>query len=174
MTYVALLRGINVGRPTKMEDLRTVFESLGYDGVRTVLASGNVVFETRKGAVGSLTRRIEDALEDAFGHRITVVVRPLAELERLLEAKPFARVPARAGTRTHVSFPKRKPSSTAALSTGTGFEVLGLYGGAVCSVVHPGAATPDLMRTLDQAYGSDVTTRTWKTIERIVAAAKSD
>ena len=82
MQYVALLRGINVGRPTKMEDLREVFESLGYDGVRTVLASGNVVFETRKTAVGTLTRRIEDTLEQAFGYRITVVVRPHASRRR--------------------------------------------------------------------------------------------
>jgi uncharacterized protein (DUF1697 family) len=171
--YVALLRGINVGRPTKMEDLREVFESLGYDGVRTVLASGNVIFETRKTAVGTLMRRIEDALEKAFGYRITVVVRPLAELERLRKKNPFGRVAPRAGTRTHVSYPKRRPATTAKPPTGDGFEVLGIVDGAVCSVVEPGAATPDLMRTLDKAYGNEVTTRTWKTIERIVSAAKT-
>jgi uncharacterized protein (DUF1697 family) len=45
--YVAFLRGINIGRAMKMEDLRRVFESLGYDSVRTVQASGNVLFEAR-------------------------------------------------------------------------------------------------------------------------------
>lgn len=173
MQYVALLRGINIGRPTKMEDLRRVFESLGYDRVRTVLASGNVVFETRRTAVGSLTQTIEEALEQAFGYRITVVVRPIAELERLLEKNPFARVSLPAGTRTHVSFPKRKPPKTTEPPAGSGFEVLGIFDGAVCSVVAPGAATPDLMRTLDQAYGNEVTTRTWKTVERIVSAARA-
>jgi uncharacterized protein (DUF1697 family) len=68
--YIALLRGVNVGGITvKSADLRTVFEELGYDGVRTVLASGNVVFESpSRTARGTLKRRIEAALRDRFGY----------------------------------------------------------------------------------------------------------
>jgi uncharacterized protein (DUF1697 family) len=49
--YIAFLRAINVGgHIVKMKDLRELFGSLGFTGVETVLASGNVVFETRAGA----------------------------------------------------------------------------------------------------------------------------
>lgn len=170
MRYVALLRGINIGRTTKMEDLRRVFDALGYDGVRTVRATGNVLFETRTTAARSLTRRIEDALADAFGYRISVVVRTKDELERLLEANPFAKVDVTPGTRMHVTFLK-EPADAADLPRGPGFEVLGIFDGAVCSVVHPSGTTPDLMSALDRAFGKEVTTRTWSTVERIVGAA---
>ena len=48
-TYVAMLRGINVGpgKIVKMERLRASFEALGFDGVRTYVQSGNVIFESR-------------------------------------------------------------------------------------------------------------------------------
>lgn len=170
MQYVAFLRGINIGRATKMEDLRRVFESLGYDSVRTVQASGNVLFETRKTAVGSLVRRIEQALAESFGYRISVLVRTREELERLVEANPFASVTAKPGTRTHVTFVK-ETAEDEDLPRGAGFEVLGVFEGAVCSVVHPSGATTDLMRALDKGLGTEVTTRTWKTIERIAQAS---
>ncbi len=170
MQYVAFLRGVNIGRSLKMEDLQRVFESLGYEGVRTVQASGNVLFETRKTAVRSLTERIEDALAEAFGYRISVVIRTRAELEQLLEANPFAKVPATTGTRTHVTFLKDKRATPVELPRGAGFEVLEIVDGTVCGVVHPSGATTDLMRALDRAFGTEVTTRTWKTVERIVRA----
>ncbi|MGH8103125.1 MAG: DUF1697 domain-containing protein, partial [bacterium] len=46
--YVAFLRGINVGghKPVRMEDLRKALGSLGFKNVRTILASGNVIFHT--------------------------------------------------------------------------------------------------------------------------------
>jgi uncharacterized protein (DUF1697 family) len=47
MQYIAFLRGVNTARTMRMEDLRRVLEGLGFANVRTVLASGNVLFETR-------------------------------------------------------------------------------------------------------------------------------
>ena len=63
--YLAFLRGVNLGRrQTKSADLKAVFESLGFDGVKTLITSGNVVFET--GAARGLKNKIEKALEDHF------------------------------------------------------------------------------------------------------------
>jgi uncharacterized protein (DUF1697 family) len=89
--YIALLRGVNVGGITvKSADLRDLFESLGFDGVRTVLASGNVVFETSKGESHSvLKRRIEQGLRDRFGYDAWIILVTRAELERAIDGFPF-------------------------------------------------------------------------------------
>lgn len=87
--YVALLRGVNVGGVTiKMAELAEAFRGLGYDGVRTVLASGNVVFETDARASDS-KRAIEAALRQRFGYDAWVHVLETAELARIVKAFPF-------------------------------------------------------------------------------------
>jgi uncharacterized protein (DUF1697 family) len=90
-SYIALLRGVNVGGITvKSAELRELFEGLDFEGVRTVLASGNVVFETtRREARAALKRRIERALADRFGYDAWIVLVTRAELERAIDAFPF-------------------------------------------------------------------------------------
>ena len=90
-SYIALLRGVNVGGITvKSAELRELFDGLGFEGVRTVLASGNVVFETTKReAHAALKRRIERALADRFGYDAWIVLVTRAELERAIDAFPF-------------------------------------------------------------------------------------
>ena len=169
--YVAFPRGINAGHPMKMSDLRAVFESLGYEDVRTVLASGNVLFETKRTAEATLRREIEKALSAAFGARIAVVVRTSAELERLVAAKPFGKVALGGTTRAHVTFLNAKPRKGRALPEGTGYEVVQIVERTVCSVVDISqASSSDLMRALDQAFGTEVTTRGWPTVERVLRA----
>ena len=79
-TYVAFLRGINVGgnKMVKMEDLRKTFESLGYTNVRTVLQSGNVIFDAK-----TKPRDLESHLG------VPVVLRTQAEIRKVIEANPF-------------------------------------------------------------------------------------
>ena len=90
-SYIALLRGVNVGGITvKSAELRELFDGLGFEGVRTVLASGNVVFETTtREARAALKRRIERALAGRFGYDAWIVLVTRAELEAAIEAFPF-------------------------------------------------------------------------------------
>jgi uncharacterized protein (DUF1697 family) len=170
--YVAFPRGINAGHAMKMEELRGVFESLGHERVKTVLASGNVLFESRKTSEASLTKELEKALEARFGARIPVVLRTRAELERLADADPFGSVEVTPKTRPYVTFLKAKPGRRK-LPTGTGYEVLGIVERTVCSVVDlSGATSPDLMRVLDKEFGTDVTTRGWNTVEKVLRAGE--
>jgi uncharacterized protein (DUF1697 family) len=90
--WVALLRGVNVGGITiKSADLREVFSSLGFDDVRTVLASGNVTFasddaEPRRGA---LKKRIETALRTRFGYDAWILLLTRAEIDAAITGFPF-------------------------------------------------------------------------------------
>jgi uncharacterized protein (DUF1697 family) len=89
-THVALLRGINVGGKNviKMEALRRSFESMGFSSVRTLIASGNVVFDAPRAGSRMLEAAIEKVLSKDHRTQARVVVRSLAEYERMMRAIP--------------------------------------------------------------------------------------
>lgn len=89
-TFVALLRGINVGGRNRvpMAELRTLFESLGHQGVATYIQSGNVVFETSQ-AEDDLVAGIRAAFKNTFGIQSSVVVRSADELAAVAAAHPL-------------------------------------------------------------------------------------
>lgn len=88
--YIALLRGVNVGGITvKSAPLAAVFRDLGFTEVRTVLASGNVVFETSSSSRAALKRRIEQALADAFGYDAWIVLTTVDHVREVVDAFPF-------------------------------------------------------------------------------------
>ncbi|MEV8549099.1 DUF1697 domain-containing protein [Streptomyces glaucescens] len=90
-TYAALLRGINVGGSKKipMADLRALLESLGHDGVRTHLQSGQAVFAAGHGDEDTLAAELSRAIEKRFGFPVDVIVRDHAYLKRVADACPF-------------------------------------------------------------------------------------
>jgi uncharacterized protein (DUF1697 family) len=88
--YAAFLRAVNVGgRVVKMERLRQVFEAMGFTGVSTLIASGNVLFTTGRGRTASLEAKIEKTLESALGWEVTTFLRTPAELEAVAARQPF-------------------------------------------------------------------------------------
>jgi uncharacterized protein (DUF1697 family) len=99
--YVGLLRGINVGGiRIKMADLRDSVTALGYTDVKTVLASGNIVFESRK-KTATVTAELESALSERFGYGARVLVMTTEQLQSVVDAYPFA---ARDGWHSYVVF----------------------------------------------------------------------
>jgi uncharacterized protein (DUF1697 family) len=88
--YVALLRAVNVGgRKVTMKELREMAEGLGYENVRTLLASGNLTFETKKAPAAKLEATLEAAIEKTFGLFSDVMVRDPAEWRAIIAANPF-------------------------------------------------------------------------------------
>jgi uncharacterized protein (DUF1697 family) len=89
-TYVALLRGINVGGKNliRMPALKACFETNGFEDVRTYIQSGNVIFASPQTRSVELTRRIEAMLAATFDHRPTVVVRSRRQMRALVEKAP--------------------------------------------------------------------------------------
>ena len=105
MHYAALLRAINVGGHTvKMKELCTLFEAMKLSNVRSVIASGNVLFESRAGAA-ALEARIEDGLRKSLGYDVETFLRTPEELDALVAHDPFAGTdPVLEGHRVHVLF----------------------------------------------------------------------
>src|ERR1700759_4910262 len=92
IAYAAFLRGVNVGgnHLVKMEDLRRIFEALGFSEVRTVLASGNVVFESGEKDAGKLAALIRAGLKNKLGHDVEIIVRAVEAIREIVAANPFA------------------------------------------------------------------------------------
>ncbi|HEY9227397.1 MAG TPA: DUF1697 domain-containing protein [Gemmatimonadaceae bacterium] len=89
--YVALLRAINVGgRTVKMDKLRALFETLELRNVETLIASGNVLFDSTAKDVPALETRIERHLEKSLGYKVETFVRTAAELAGVVKGTPFA------------------------------------------------------------------------------------
>ncbi len=89
-TYVALLRGINVGGKNliKMPALKAAFEDNGFEDVSTYIQSGNVLFTAPATRAADLTRRIETMLAKAFDYVPTVVVRSGKQMRTIVERAP--------------------------------------------------------------------------------------
>ncbi len=90
-TYVALLRGVNVGGNNKipMAQLRTALEAAGFANVRTYIQSGNVLFDSRKTKPEVLADRVRGVISDTFGFDISTIVVDSAYLASVIAATPY-------------------------------------------------------------------------------------
>jgi uncharacterized protein (DUF1697 family) len=178
-TYAAFLRGINVGghKLVKMDDLKKAFESLGFKNVKTLLASGNVVFQAPAMSASVLTKQIGEKLKKTFGFEIGVLIRSIRELQRLDGTKPFDGINVTPRTRLFVTFLFEKPASSLKIpyvSPDGNFKILRSSKSEVCSVLTITNLRRGMqfMAILDREFGRMITTRSWSTITRILNACK--
>ncbi len=89
--YIALLRGINVGKAKRvpMADLRALMEGLGYAGVRTLLNSGNAVFDAKAGSAASHAKQLKAAIREHTGVDCEVIVKTAADLAAAIAEHPL-------------------------------------------------------------------------------------
>jgi uncharacterized protein (DUF1697 family) len=169
--YVALLRGVSPMN-AKMPQLKAAFEAAGFSNVKTVLASGNVVFDTaRAAAAATLQRKCEAAMAEALERSFATIVRAQAHLEALLQADPFARHKLPAGAKRIVTFLREPPRAVPALPIELqGARVLAVEGHEVFTAYVPQPGNPAFMHLIEKTFGKDVTTRTWDTVRKCAAA----
>ncbi|HTE57792.1 MAG TPA: DUF1697 domain-containing protein [Verrucomicrobiae bacterium] len=171
--YVALLRGIGPLNPNmRNEKIRAVFEGLGLVDVQTVLATGNVLFESNRRDTAQLESDIEAALQPQLGFHSTTVVRTRQQMQSLLLTHPFESMLYSKKTNLNVTFLKKAASTRWQFpykNPDKTYTVLAMQDMAVFSVVDlTGAKTPDLMVRLEKEFGKDITTRSWNTVQKII------
>lgn len=171
--YVALLRGINVGRAKRvaMADLRGLLEGLGCTEVHTLLNSGNAVYSASAKVPGRHAARIEAALADSLGVSCKVIVKSASEIaaavadNRLVAAatEPSRVLVAFAGDDDALSglAPLRK--------TDWSPEVLQVGKHAAYVWCPRGIIDSKLMLAMGRLLGDRVTTRNWATVGKIDA-----
>jgi uncharacterized protein (DUF1697 family) len=111
-TYLALLRGINVGGKNKlpMKDLAEIFVGVGCADVRTFIQSGNVVFKAAASLSAKVPGLVAAQINSRFGYKTPVVLRTVDQLADVLSANPFLTRASGEGT-LHVMFLADEPSS---------------------------------------------------------------
>jgi len=167
---IALLRGINVGKANRvsMEELRGLLSGLGYLEVRTLLNSGNAVFEgadARKDGAGV----IEKALQKKLGVACRVIVISAADLAVIVKENSLAKV-ADNPSRLHVAVPCA-PHDLARLrplqGQQWGDERLAVGTAAAYLWCPRGVIESTLVKAVDRALGSSVTMRNWATVLKL-------
>jgi uncharacterized protein (DUF1697 family) len=132
-TYVAFLRGVNLGRrQIRSADLKDEFEKLGFEKVRTLLASGNVIFEASP--EDGLQARIEAALKKRFGFEVGRVLRTQEELRELVRSDPFGGRKEDENTKLYVTLLAEAPEKPLPMPFGVegDFEVVKVTDREVC------------------------------------------
>jgi uncharacterized protein (DUF1697 family) len=176
-SYVALLRGINVGGKNKlpMTDLSAMFSAAGGAAVRTYIQSGNVVFEASTAAAGALPGKVERAIEAGFGYRVPVILRSAEDLGAVLRENPFLAGGADPGV-LHVAFlsaeplPARVAALDPARSPPDDFLVRGREIYLRCPNGYGNTKLTNAY--FDAKLGATSTVRNWRTVEKLVDMAK--
>jgi uncharacterized protein (DUF1697 family) len=164
--YAAFLRGV---MPTncKMPALRAAFEAAGFEDVRTLLASGNVVFTAGKASEAALEKKAEAAMVKHLGKAFFTIVRPVDALRELLATDPYRGFRLKPGSKRVVTFLRQKPSSKVVLPVERdGARILATTGREFFSVYTRTPKGPVFMTLIEKTLGKEQTTRTWETIAK--------
>ena len=170
--YAAFLRGVSPAN-AKMAELRKAFEAAGFTEVSSLRSSGNLVFSAPVAQVAALERRAEVAVASRLGKVFPVLIRPIETLRAIVSSDPYAGLPEDAGAKRVVTFLRSKPRIPPALPIEHhGVRIARMAGGEVFSDYRPNPRGPVFMSLIEKTFGPDVTTRTWETVVKVVAAGK--
>ena len=174
-TCIALLRGINVGRAKRiaMADLRALVERLGCTNVRTLLNSGNVVFDATRPDRNRIAAAIDVALQSSHGFSASVVIITAAELQAIVEEDPLTGVvidPARYLV-AFVAEPADLGRAKALLTAPWKPEAMALGSRAAYLWCAKGIIDSKVLPAFVRATGQAATTRNWSTVLKLQSLA---
>lgn len=170
--YAAFLRGVMPAN-AKMPELAAAFMEAGFSDVKTVLGSGNLVFAARENTESAVERKAEKAMGDCLGRSFHTIVRTIADVESLLTTDPFTAFTVPPAAKRVVSFSRDKLRANSPLPVERdGARVLTVVDREVFTAYLPGPRGPVFMELIKELFGDSVTTRTWDTLKKVVAAAK--
>jgi uncharacterized protein (DUF1697 family) len=154
----------------KMPDLKRCFEEAGFTAVRTVLSSGNVVFDAKAASEASLQRKAERAMRDGLDKNFLTIVRSQRALQEILESDPYARCKLSPRSKRVVTFLREKTATLRLPIELDGARILAAKDKEVFSAYLPGPRGPVFMTLIERTFGKEVTTRTWDTVRKVAAA----
>jgi uncharacterized protein (DUF1697 family) len=155
----------------RMPELKQAFEAAGFTAVKTVLSSGNVVFDSRRASETSLARAAEAAMEKRLGQAFLTIVRPVEALREILATDPYAKFGVSPAAKRIVTFLRKASDSSLALPIEQdNARLLSVIGREVYSAYLPTPKGPVFMTLIERTFGKEVTTRTWETVAKVARA----
>ena len=173
--YFAFLRGINVGgnKMVPMAELRKMLTGMGFDNVKTLLQSGNAMFETAAQKPEALEAKLEAQTKKTFGFDVVYMVRTEKQLKDVIKANPFPEMTASDPSHLLVVFlkGKAKAGSGAALQKAiVGNEVVKVKATEAYVCYPDGIGVSKLTNTvIDRHLGVAGTARNWNTVQKTIA-----
>jgi uncharacterized protein (DUF1697 family) len=165
--YAAFLRGV-MPMNCKMPALKAAFEAAGFTDVKTVLGSGNVVFDARSTSERGVEQQAEAAMADQLGRAFFTIVRPLAQLRDLLSTDPYKPFKVSRDAKRIVTFLRGRPTGKIKLPVELhGARILAMKDGEIFSAYLPTPKGPVFMGLIEKTFGKDQTTRTWDTVAKV-------
>ena len=171
--YISMLRGINVGahKRMKMDRLRTSFEALGFEQVKTYIQSGNVIFKTTKLSPALLSERIEKRIFTDFGFPVSVVSRTADEMAKAIEDNPLLKKRGIDQDKLHIMFLSDSPAEAALIKLAAltaAPDQSCCLGKELYLYLPNGTAESSLMKSqLDRVLSVVTTTRNWRTVNAL-------
>ena len=176
-TYVAVLRGINVGghRPVAMSDLRGLLEELGFSDARTLLQTGNLVFAGGARSGEALERLLETEAAKRLDLQTTFLVRTAKEWQAIIAKNPFREEAKSEPSHLIVAFQKDAPQASAVRSLQAaimGPEIVRAQGKQLYIVYPAGIGRSKLTNKLiEDTLDTRATGRNWNTVLKLGALA---
>jgi len=177
ITYIALFRSINLGghNKLKMVDLRELISELGFANVRTVLQSGNLVFDSDARPLSQLEQLLKEATEDRLGLKTELFVRTDKEWAAIVADNPYPDEVESDPAHLVVMFLKDTPDRqkvTALESAIVGSEVIHAKGRQLYVVYPDGIGRSRLTYSLiERRLNKNGTTRNWNTVLKVASLA---
>jgi uncharacterized protein (DUF1697 family) len=174
-TFIALLRGINVGGKNilPMKELTTVLEGLGLNNVKTYLQSGNVVFQSEKINLKELSQDIGTAIEKSHGFKPQVLILSIQELREAIAANPFPEGESEPKT-LHLFFLESAPTNPdmdRLQSLKTASEKFRLIDTVFYLYAPDGIGRSKLAANVEKAVGVAATARNWRSANKVMSMA---
>ena len=172
-TYLALLRGINLGPKNKipMPDLAEIFSKAGCQDVRTYIQSGNVIFEAIPAVANQLPEVITKEIQKRFDHKVPVMLRTTREMREVVRENPFFKEGA-AEDILHVMFLADQPEAGAAKSLDPDRSPPNRFmvrGKEIYLLFPEGfARTKFTSSYFDSKLGTIGTVRSWRTVTKLL------
>ncbi|MCD7060057.1 DUF1697 domain-containing protein [Pelagibacterium xiamenense] len=170
--YVALLYSIVLGEGKRltMAPLREMFAELGYSSAETLLATGNVIFESAEADPRAIEARLETAFAGRFGKAVAFIVRSDADWQRLAEGNPLpeasAASPAQVAVRV-MRAPVSKDARALLEARVRPGESLRFVDGDIWVHIPDGISTSALASVMTNARIGVGTSRNWNTVRKI-------
>ncbi len=173
MTYIALLRAVNVGGHNllNMDRLRAVVTRLGFTDVQSILQSGNVVFHGENLSTLQIGTMLEDALRTQAGLQTDLFVYTPSQWNALVEGNPFPAEAKQDPAHMVVMFLKTIPDRafvSQLRSQISGSEMIRAKGNLVC-IVYPRTIGPSRLTSslIEKMFQTRATGRNWNTILKL-------
>jgi uncharacterized protein (DUF1697 family) len=175
-TYIALLRGIGGGiRSLQMKPLIKALEAVGLTNVRTYIATGNVVFSSRR-KPPQLAKQIEACITEQFGFQCPTIVLTVADLERAAKDNPFPQAD-KNPTSLHLFFLAERPESPrldAMNEIKESNEQFVLKKQVFYFYAPTGFGVSKLATRVERLLGVPATARNWRTVGKIIEMAAAE